>query len=104
MIFTQAIFNHEIYFTNLCFPVIIKHVSIDVYGSIRFELNQFHIKIRCRGFFFFFFFITLKPRVSNAQVYQPEIRALLGTASHFCEVVVLELKTVPGAPSDQLKL
>jgi len=27
--------------------------------------------------------------LSDAHVYEPEIRALLGTASHFCEVVVL---------------
>jgi len=36
----------------------------------------------------FFLFITLKPRVSDAQVCEPQMRALLGTASHFCEVVV----------------
>ena len=28
-------------------------------------------------------------------VYEPQIRARLGTAAHFCEVVVLKLKTVP---------
>jgi len=27
--------------------------------------------------------------LSETQVYEPYIRALLGTASHFCEVVVL---------------
>jgi len=32
---------------------------------------------------------------SDTKVYEPEIRALLGTASHFCEVVVLKLITVP---------
>jgi len=30
----------------------------------------------------------------DTQVYQPYIRALLGTASHFCEVVFLKLRTV----------
>ena len=33
--------------------------------------------------------------LSDAKVYESEIRALFGTASHFCEVVVLELRTVP---------
>ena len=28
----------------------------------------------------------------DARVYEPQIRALLGTASHFCEVVVLKLR------------
>ena len=30
--------------------------------------------------------------LSDTQVYEPQIRALLGTASHFCKVVVLKLK------------
>jgi hypothetical protein len=34
--------------------------------------------------------------VSDTQVYAPEIRALLGTASHFCETFVLKLRTVGG--------
>ena len=29
------------------------------------------------------------------KVYEPKIRARLGTAAHFCEVVVLKLRTVP---------
>jgi len=33
--------------------------------------------------------------LSDTKVYEPYIRALLGTASHFCEVVVLKLRTVP---------
>ena len=47
--------------------------------------------------YFFFFFITRKTRVelSDTQVYEPETRALLGTDSHFCEVVVLKLRTAP---------
>ena len=36
----------------------------------------------------FFFFITLGLQLSDTKVYEPEIRALLGTASHFCEAVV----------------
>ena len=31
--------------------------------------------------------------LSDIKVYEPQIRALLGTASHFCEVVVLKLRT-----------
>jgi len=33
--------------------------------------------------------------LSDAKVYEPQIRARLGTASHFCELVVLKLRTVP---------
>ena len=53
--------------------------------------------------FFFFFFVTLVtgPRrslslkLSDTRVYEPQIRALLGTDSHLCEAVVLKLRTVP---------
>ena len=31
--------------------------------------------------------------LSDTKVYKPWIRALLGTAAHFCEVVVLKLRT-----------
>jgi len=31
--------------------------------------------------------------LSDTKTYEPQIRALLGTASHFCEVVVLKLRT-----------
>jgi len=31
---------------------------------------------------------------SDAKVYEPSIRARLGTAAHFCEVVVLKLRQV----------
>ena len=34
-------------------------------------------------------------KLSDTKVYEPQIRALLGTASHYCEVVVLKLRTVP---------
>ena len=33
--------------------------------------------------------------LSDTKVYQPEIRALLETNSHFCEVIVFELRTLP---------
>jgi len=35
------------------------------------------------------------PQLSDTQVYEPEIRALLGNASQFCDVVVLKLRTAP---------
>ena len=40
-------------------------------------------------FFFFSFFITLGLELSDTKVYEPEIRALLGTAFQYCEAVVL---------------
>ena len=33
--------------------------------------------------------------LSHTKVYAPQIRGLLGTSSHFCEVVVLELRSLP---------
>ena len=42
-----------------------------------------------------FFFITLGLELRDTKVYEPEMRALLGTASHYCETVVLESRTVP---------
>ena len=33
--------------------------------------------------------------LSDSKVYEPYIRARLGTATHFCEVVVRKLRTVP---------
>ena len=35
--------------------------------------------------------------LSDTQVYGPQMRALLGTASHFCEHVVLGLRHTPQA-------
>ena len=35
-------------------------------------------------FFFFFFFITLGLELSDTKVYEPQLRDLLGTASHYC--------------------
>ena len=40
-----------------------------------------------------FFFITPMPRVEGYKVYQPEIRALLGTAAQLCKAVVLKVRT-----------
>ena len=33
--------------------------------------------------------------MSDTTIYEPQTRALLGTASHFCEVVVLILRAAP---------
>ena len=49
---------------------------------------------------FFFFTLVTGPRrslslkMSDTRVYEPQIRARLGTATHFCEVVVLKLRAV----------
>ena len=46
-------------------------------------------------FFFFFFTLVTGPRrslslkLSDTRVYEPQIRARLGTTAHFCEVIVL---------------
>jgi len=40
--------------------------------------------------------LLLRLELSDTKVYETQIRALLGTASHFCEVVVLKLRTVGG--------
>ena len=45
--------------------------------------------------FFFFFFITLGLELSDTKVYEPQIRALIGTAYHYCEAVVLASRPVP---------
>jgi hypothetical protein len=44
-----------------------------------------------------FCFLTLVtgPRRSDTRVYEPQIRALLVTTTHFCEVIVLKLGAVP---------
>jgi hypothetical protein len=46
-------------------------------------------------FVFFFFFITLGMELSDTKVYEPYIRALLSTASQYCEAVVLEPRNIP---------
>jgi hypothetical protein len=39
--------------------------------------------------------LLLNLELSDTKVYEPSIRTLLGTASHFCELVVLKLKVRP---------
>ena len=50
------------------------------------------------NFFFFFFFTpgtsprkSLSLKLSDIRVYEPQIRARLGTTAHFCRVAVLKL-------------
>jgi len=38
---------------------------------------------------------SLGLKLSDTRVYEPQIRARLGTTAHFCEVVVLKLRAVP---------
>ena len=42
-----------------------------------------------------FFFNTLSLELSDTKVYEPEIRALLGSASHLCEAIVLKRTRIP---------
>ena len=42
-----------------------------------------------------FFFSLSSLEWSETQVYAPQTRAFFGTASQFCEVIVLKLGTVP---------
>ena len=50
----------------------------------------------------FFFTLVTGPRrslslkLSDTRVHEPQIRARLGTATHFCEVVVLKLRADTG--------
>jgi len=41
-----------------------------------------------RAFFFFSSLLLSSLELSDTKVYKPEIRARLGTAAHFCEVVI----------------
>ena len=53
------------------------------------------------------FYLLLSVELSDTQVYEPYTRALLGTASYFCEVLVLKLRRVatclPDWLADRLK-
>ena len=44
-----------------------------------------------------------KLELSDTEVYEPDKRALLGNASHFCQVVVLKPPTASGDPGVQLR-
>ena len=76
--------------------------NVDVVGA---QLATF----ACAGgerFVFFFTLVTgprrsLSLHLSDTRVYEPQIRARLGTTTHLCEVVVLKLRAVPGGERDQ---
>ena len=44
---------------------------------------------------FFFLFSTLGPELSDTKFHELQIRALLGTTSHYCGTAVLQSRTVP---------
>jgi len=60
-------------------------------------------------FFFFFFTLVAGPRrsliltLSDARVYEPQLRARLGTTAHFCRVVFLKLRAFPNWYSSQFR-
>ena len=50
----------------------------------------------CRDQLGFFFSLLLSSlELSDIKVYEPQMRARFGTASHFCEVVVLKSRIIP---------
>ena len=60
-------------------------------GGVRRGAERAPRPPRRRGLLLLYYSLEL----SDTKVYEPQIRALLGTASHFCEAVVLRLRTVP---------
>ena len=58
------------------------------------------MRVRVEGFgggdLLYSFLLLSSLESSDSQVYEPSIRALLRTASHFCEVVVLEVRISGG--------
>ena len=51
---------------------------------------------RCAALPFSYSLLLSSLDLSDKKVHEPKIRALLGTAAHFCEVVVLKLRTAAG--------
>ena len=54
------------------------------------DIETAELAVKVQTFFFFFFVFILGLQLSDTKVYEPEIRALLGTASHYCEAAVLK--------------
>ena len=74
------------------------HLRIHIYKVTFEEHSRLSVQLRVQlrnHHHFFFFFITLGLELSDTKVYEPYIRALLGTASRSCGAVVLESGTVP---------
>ena len=60
------------------------------------ELISYRVKhIVTNRYFLLLFIITLGLELSDTNVYEPQIRALPGTVSHYCQAVVLKSRTVP---------
>ena len=55
------------------------------------------------GMYLLSFQLLSSLELSNTQVYKPSIRALLGTAARFCEVVFLKLRTNPNGTALNLR-
>ena len=60
--------------------ILLEELGVEVTTSIRFYLNKMNE-------------LLSSLELSDTQVYEPAIRSLLKTASHFYEVVVLKLTT-----------
>ena len=56
-------------------------------------------RIRSVLLLLFLFYITLDPELGYTKVYEPSIRALLGTASQDCEAVVPKYRTAASFPA-----
>ena len=63
-------------------------------SSHSFTIRRACFRVEGLGFLLFFFTLVTGPRrslrlkLSDARVYEPQIRARLGTTVHFCEVVM----------------
>ena len=64
-------------------------------GDRQHSVLQEGLVLGCRCVPLFSSLLHSSLELSDTQVYEPQIRALLGTASHFCQVVFLKLRTVP---------
>ena len=52
----------------------------------------------------FFSSLLSSLELSDTTIYEPYIRALLGTAPHFCSAIVLKLRTVPLGTAPSLRI
>ena len=64
-------------------------LSVGLYVGERYQISD----MRFRGSSSSSSLLLSSLELSDTQVYEPSIRALLGTASHLCEVVVPKLRT-----------
>ena len=85
--------------TSHTFPPPLKSSPQETLPCLLNALERPHARGVGRHFFFFFTLVTgprrsLSLKLSDTRVYEPQIRARLGTTAHFCEVVVLKLRAV----------